>query len=635
MRRSIALLLVAVLCLGGCTNPKADTGQEPVEASPSASLPSEQADDSQVEAEERLPDTYIPLAVDYIESRLAEFDQVLYVYKDFVDGANNYTQKAWLGDSNNDIPEMREDAQGRNGTTGIMAEIDLTKHAWGGYMFVNGILYPGETVPALDFGWVDAGLDLTGASKLVFYAKGEKGGECLQFFLGGLGTDVLMPAVPYPDTTGKVSLHGVTLSSEWKRYEIPLSYIADKSRVGCGFGWTASGSQNPGAQSVRFYLDDICYEFDEPRLQPLFLTSYEPAPPGTDEAVINNFAYLYDNAAAALALSYAGKHGRARQIADAMVYALEHDRFFTDGRLRNAYCGGNPKSFPGWQSARDSEFARLPGFYDTEAQEYYEDMYAASTSTGNCAWAMLALLEVYANAPDHTEYLDAAIRIADFVLTLQTGNGFTGGYEGWEPDPVKVGYKSTEHNTDLIAAFGRLAQITGEQQYAVASDNARAFVLSMYDAYIGCFYTGTQDDGITVSTEVIPLDCQTWTLCVLRDSFADSDRVLRFIEERIAIDGGYDFEADSKDGVWFEGTAQMGILYHLTGNTQKAAEIQAYLEMNRLQDGSITAADRDGVTTGFLVTGTDIPWVYGKRQHLGATCWLAFLQLGARNPFAY
>jgi len=613
----------------------------------------------------------------WLESGLAALDNTLYVYKDFADGVNNFTQKAWMGDSNLNIPAMNEAAEGYDGTTGIAAELDLSKHLWGGYMFLNGSLAAGSTVPVPDFGKTDCGIDLTGAVKLVFFAKGETGREKVEFFMGGMGWNGVFKNAAFPDSTQNISLGVVPLSADWQEYEIDLSG-ADLSRVGCGFGWVTNDTNNPGLTSVKFYMDDIHYEFAGPKADsgagpkagagagPVFLQSYASAAPGTNQAIINNFAYLYDNAVAALALSYAGEDARAGQIADAIVYALDHDRFYSDGRLRNAYSSGDPRSFPGWYSGKGTGFARMPGFYDPGDGAWYEDYYAVSSSTGNMAWAMLALVRVYEKSPGRTDYLDAARRIGDFVLTLKDGKGgFAGGYEGWEPNAVRVTYKSTEHNIDLISAFGRLAGITGEQKYADAAAWAKGFVLSMYDKDRGVFYTGTTDDGVTVNKDVLPLDCNTWAILALdcvaspartgvdgaaalagADSAGalagvdgaaartgvDGAAVMDFVERNMAVDGGYDFNTD-RDGVWFEGTAQAALAYKQLGNTQKYNKILEFLNANQLPDGSIPAADRDGVTTGFLVSGTDIPWKYDNRPHVGATAWLAFAQLG-RNPLA-
>jgi len=358
--------------------------------------------------------------------------------------------------------------------------------------------------------------------------------------------------------------------------------------------------------------------------QPLFLPSYAAAPPLSEGAKINNFAYLYDNAVAAIALSYAGKDERARQIADAIVYAYGHDRALSDGRLRNAYAAGNP--------AAGGAFAPLPGFYDQKEQKWCEDYYAASTDTGNLAWAMLALCQVSRRAPEPAKYLQAAKDIGDFVLTLQDAKGgFTGGYAGWDGQQTKVTYKSTEHNIDLIAAYANLASLTGEAKYACASRHAKAFVLSMYDAGKGCFYTGTAADGVTVAKEPLPLDTNTWAILVLRGDCPNMAKTLAFIETNMAVGGGYGFNGD-KDGVWFEGTAQVALAYKQAGNLVKYQQVLDFLNQNAERSGAITAADRDGVSTGFMVSGTKIPWQYGKRQHIGATAWLAFAQLGV-NPF--
>jgi hypothetical protein len=326
--------LIALL-LSSCGKP----APEPNE--PSIPPSSDASDSASADATDQLPESR---AVGYLEDSLASLDTTLYVYRDSADGLNTFTQKAWMGSNYRNIPAMDEAAEAYSGISGIAAELDLTNHSWGGYMFLNGSLAAGQTQPVSDFGTTDCGLDLSGATRLVFYAKGETGEERVEFFMGGMGWNDGFASAEFPDSTQKISLGTVSLTTEWQRFEIDLTG-KDLSRIGCGFGWVTNDTSNFGLSLVRFYLDDIHYEFAEDRITPLFLQSYASAAPGTDDAIINNFAYLYDNAAAALALSYAGKHDRAQQIADAIVYALENDRAYSDGRLRNAYSSGDPHSF--------------------------------------------------------------------------------------------------------------------------------------------------------------------------------------------------------------------------------------------------------------------------------------------------
>lgn len=568
-------------------------------------------------------------AADYIEHRAAELDSMLYVYKDHADGFNNFTQEAFMGDSYSNIPEMNEAAEGYSGT-GIEAYVDFNKHAWSGYMFLNGLMDSDSPFPYVDYGNKSGGrVDLTGAEKLIFFAKGAKGGEKVEFFVSGLGWDNDRTNAAYPDSHKKISSGAVSLSSEWRQYEIKLPEKGMDS-IGCGFGWMASDANNGFKDGVHFYLDEIRFEFSKSRGQPIFLQSYASAAPDTEDGIINNFAYLYDNAIASLALSYEGKHERARLIADAIVYAFENDRYYSDGRLRNAYSCGNPKSSADWQSPKGKEFARMPGFYNSG--RWYEDLYAASTSAGNMAWAALALMEAAKNAPKPDEYIRAAIGIGDFILTLKEPlyGGFTGGYEGWDGKDVKETYKSTEHNIDLISMYDKLYDLTKIPEYADAARHAERFVLSMYDGNLGGFYTGTVGDGITINKDVLPLDCNTWAILALKSKTPDLAETLGFIENNFAIGQGYDFNAD-RDGVWFEGTAQAALVYKISGNNVKYAQILKYLEESMNSDGSITAADRDKISTGFTVTGTDSAWEYGKRTHIGATAWLAFAQ-GGFNP---
>ena len=562
-------------------------------------------------------------AAEFIESQLAKFDHRKYVYSDFCAGENTYTQKVWMGSSSRSVPEMEEYANGYEGISGIKATINLRSHLWGGYMFVNGLLKKGSSSPVEDYGRVDGGFDLTGADKLVFMARGETGKETVEFYVGGLGWSYKTKIEPFADSTPKISLGTIKLTKEWKQYEIPLKG-ADLSRINCGFAWVTNDTSNPELEDVTFYIDDIYFSFPEKQSPPAFLQSYASAPVGTDDSIINNVAFTYDNAMAIMALCYAGKTDRAAQIADALAYAVNYDLEYTDGRIRNAYSSGDVRSFPNWYSVKGTQFARMPGFYDVNDKVWYEDKNAVSTSAGNAAWAVLGLMEAYRSIGD-VKYLKAAQTVGDFLLALKSETGgFTGGFDGW--DSTRITYKSTEHNIDLISAFAILANHSSgakKQEYASASEYAKTFVLSMYDAEKGCFYTGTTPDGVTANKTVLPLDTNTWALLAMPD-FADADKVMRFVEDNMRVGEGYDFNED-KDGVWFEGTAQAAAVYYIMGDTGKYGEILSFMQKNTANDGSITAADRNNVTTGF-------DWEYGKRIHLGATAWLAFAELG-RNPF--
>ena len=87
---------------------------------------------------------------------------------------------------------------------------------------------------------------------------------------------------------------------------------------------------------------------------PALLKSYvvETGPNATDfDLTQGNAAYVYDNALAGLALLAGGEREAASRIGDALVLAQNDDRYWKDGRLRNAYQAGPmsiPAKLPGW-----------------------------------------------------------------------------------------------------------------------------------------------------------------------------------------------------------------------------------------------------------------------------------------------
>lgn len=113
------------------------------------------------------------------------------------------------------------------------------KTGWGGITWQS---------PPNDWGDKPGGFDLSGAKALTFWARGEEGGEKVEFFFGGIRSNK-----PFFDSAeGKI---GVELTKDWQQYTIDLTG-KDLSSIKSGFGWTLRASGKP----ITFYLDDIRYE---------------------------------------------------------------------------------------------------------------------------------------------------------------------------------------------------------------------------------------------------------------------------------------------------------------------------------------------------------------------------------------
>jgi hypothetical protein len=101
--------------------------------------------------------------------------------------------------------------------------------------------------PANDWGDRPGGWDLTGAKRLTFWARGEKGGEEVTFELGLIGKDR-----KFPDTA-RARLEKVKLTTAWRKLSLDLAG-KDLSRIKTGFAFTVAGGP------VTFYLDDVVFE---------------------------------------------------------------------------------------------------------------------------------------------------------------------------------------------------------------------------------------------------------------------------------------------------------------------------------------------------------------------------------------
>lgn len=112
---------------------------------------------------------------------------------------------------------------------------------WAGVYWLN---------PANNWGSRKGGYNLTGAKRLAFWARGDKGGEQVQeFTVGGVSGD-------YPDSDTAM-IGPVILGTKWREYSIDLRG-KDLSYISGGFAWTTSEDVNP--EDCTFYLDNIRFE---------------------------------------------------------------------------------------------------------------------------------------------------------------------------------------------------------------------------------------------------------------------------------------------------------------------------------------------------------------------------------------
>jgi hypothetical protein len=581
-------------------------------------------------------------AVSYLAEVMDGYHRTFDVYTDADAAGNHFPARGSVAAGNpKDVLPMDEiyPFDPHAGIHCIECRFTPAAGSWSGWYFMSGVLTGNMTQPGLNWGtYPDAGVNLSGASALTFWSRGAAGGERVQFFALGVGWNVESgaPEQAYPDSSPRAATDVITLTPEWKQYSIDLQG-KDLRYVLGGFGWVATSAENTNGTAT-FYLDDIRYDkarLDEPR----FLTSYETIPSGDEfDIVMQNVAFTYDNVVALLAFLAENDTERAALIADALVYAQEHDRYYSDGRLRNAYMGGDLILPPGWTPNGREGTVRMPGWYDATDRKWYEDRFQVSTHTGNVAWAMIGLLTYYETAGGE-QYLDAAERMGEWIESNcydPTGiAGYSGGYDGWEGNLTPLAYKSTEHNIDLVVAFQKLYAVTGNETWRIRAENASGFVEAMWDTDEGKFWIGTLPDGRTVNTDVVPLDAQAWSVLAFREKSDAYLPALTYSEQNLSVDGGFDFNRD-RDGVWYEGTAQMAAAYRSVDdmeNWQNA--LDAIRSAQDTATGGVPAASRDGLTTGLNITmenGEEIPWVYYDRLHTGATGWLVLAEEGV-NPF--
>lgn len=355
---------------------------------------------------------------------------------------------------------------------------------------------------------------------------------------------------------------------------------------------------------------------------PLLLRSYDAAQgdDGVDAPALRTAAFTYDNALAVIALLACDRRAEALRIGAALERAA-----MRDSRLRNTYRAGvvDGKVLPN-------------GWWDDAQRRWLEDAYQDGTSTGNVAWAALALLALH-DATGAAHWRDAAMKLAQWIVDNtreSTGaGGFSGGVDGFDAAPVRLTWKSTEHSIDLVALFSRLADAGAGAAWRDHAAHARRFIDLQWDARSGHFRTGTLPDGVSPNTATSALDVQLWSQ-LLPDAPGEWRRALAYAERQHGVGDGFDFN-DDRDGLWLEGTAQAALAYRVLGRDTAARRCLTAIAAQFSVSGYVFATREARITTGLAVgpASTSADFFYYRRPHLGATAW-AILAAKDRNPYA-
>ncbi len=166
-----------------------------------------------------------------------------YVYHGFHARENHFAPSGWMGDYRDlRLDDRFMDPKTKKTVIHLFYSAKSPQgNGWAGIYWQN---------PPNNWGSKPGGFNLNGAKKVVFSARGDKGGEVVdQFKIGGITGD-------YADS-GSAAIGPTTLTKEWKSYEINLEG-QELSSISGGFCWTMTRDANPNGAS--FALSDIRFE---------------------------------------------------------------------------------------------------------------------------------------------------------------------------------------------------------------------------------------------------------------------------------------------------------------------------------------------------------------------------------------
>jgi hypothetical protein len=386
-----------------------------------------------------------------------------------------------------------------------------------------------------------------------------------------------------------------------------------------------------------------------------------------DQSGLESTAFTYDNAVSIHAYLLEGSRdsfARAEVLGQGLIYAQANNFPINDGRFAQAYFVNTPSA---------------SGAYITPAAFPF---YFYTSAVGDQAWAGMALAQLYARTRS-ASYLAAALNVGNWIVTNTYNTLGPGGYSfgttinQYNQSVPSTNGKSTEHNIDTYAFFTMLDELTGHgaaangTSWKELAEHALSFVIAMYNATNGYFYTGTLGDQIGINYYPVPEDCQTWSyLAMLNNQYKGTIdwalANLQATDTAAARDSsltgsesftGMVFDTASlntptydPNAVWLEGTSHtiaaltaralagadsLGDRLHdlqtalnFVGTCESA---QAQLGGGQTANG-VTIPLGEGLVASTSVMDTGFGYTYGPSKHVGATGWYLIATKGG-NPF--
>ena len=331
-------------------------------------------------------------------------------------------------------------------------------------------------------------------------------------------------------------------------------------------------------------------------------------------------------------------------------------------------------------------FVNTPGVNGAYVTPAATPFYFYTSSTGDQAWAGMALAQLYART-GASRFLTGALLVANWIVSNTYDTAGPGGYKFGaiiayidynNVSQPSLNGKSTEHNIDTYAFFTMLSKLTGDAKstsmnmtWSELAQHALSFVKAMYNPAGPFFYTGTNADQITINPYPIPEDCQTWSYLALEnntyrgtidwalnnlqatDTPSEPDSSLtgtQRIHGLVFDTASLATKAYDPQAVWLEGTGHTiaalvarvlrgkDNVLGLTSDLRTAAGLveQSILAQSELGAGKTVNGKAipqgEGLVAATSPMDTGFGYTYGPSLHVGATGWYLLGALGA-NPF--